>query len=183
MMSYNNKFRKNLLEQISSLSSTEHGEIFKMIRTHEVNFTQNKNGVFFNLSVLDDTLIEEIHNFVSYCVSNKKQLDEYECKLNECKLNNNFDTILNIPLDKMEKFEQNPVQKEDWSCLNNLQSSKTQRLVNFIEKMSLDKEKVVKKKANVKFCNARKKYAKRTVVDKKLEELDCELLPDTPLVC
>ena len=175
-MAYNNKFRKSLLEQISSLSSTEHGEIFKMLRNHGINFTQNKNGIFFNLTALDDSLVEEIYNFVSYCVSNKKQLDEYDKKLNECKLNNNFETILNIPLDKMEKFDDKLPEKNEWSCIDTMQSSKTQRLVNFIEKMSLDKEKIVKKKANVKFYNARKKYAKKTLVDRKNEDLDCELV-------
>ena len=177
-MKYNNKYRKNLFEKINSLSSTEHEEILKIIKLKNVNFSQNKNGVFFNLSVLDDEVIEYIEDFVNFCLSNNKDLDEYDKKINECKMNNNFDTILNISLDKMEKLDETELSKkdkhEDWECLNNLNSKKTQRLINFIEKLTNDKEKIGKKKANVKFHNARKKYSKRVMSDKKNEEFGQE---------
>lgn len=173
-MKYSNKFKKILFEKIASLSSTEHEEILKIIKSKDINYSQNKNGVFFNLSVLDDDTIEYINNFVEYCLSNKKELDEYDKKLNDCKLNNNFDTIMNISLDKMEKLDEEEFHRKDnhdgWESINTLPNKKTQRLINFIEKMTNDKEKCGKKKTNVKFHNARKKYSKKVYNDRKYDD-------------
>lgn len=186
MSKYNNKYRKALLRKVSDLSSTEHEEILKIIKNGNVNFSQNKNGVFFNLSILEDNIIEEIDKFVDFCLSNNKDLDEYDKKINECKLNNNFDTILNISLDKMEKLDETELaneKKDDWECLNTLSSKKTQRLINFIEKMTNDKEKLGKKKANVKFHNARKKFSKKNL-DKRCDDAleEDELVEDSYLI-
>jgi hypothetical protein len=173
-MKYSNKYKKALFEKISSLSSTEHEEILKIIKGKDINFSQNKNGVFFNLSVLEDDVIEYINNFVEFCLSNKKDLDEYDKKLNDCKINNNFDTIMNISLDKMEKLDEEEFLNKDkddgWESINTLSSKKTQRIINFIEKMTNDKDKCVKKKTNVKFHNARKKYSKKVYNDRRYDD-------------
>lgn len=177
-MKYSSKFKKALFEKISSLSSTEHEEILKIIKSKDINYSQNKNGVFFNLSVLDDGTIEYISDFVEFCLSNKKDLDEYDKKLNDCKLNNNFDTIMNISLDKMERLDEEEFLNKDkddtWEKINELPSKKTQRIINFIEKMTNDKDKCGKKKTNIKFHNARKKYSKRVYSERKYEELVCD---------
>lgn len=161
---YSNKFRKILFDKISNLSTTEHEEIFKMVKSNDISFTQNKNGIFFNISTIDDCVIEEIDNFVTYCMSNKTILDEYDKKLNECKINNNFDNIIPaayvdapcLYLDHAVK-----INDDEWVCLSSIDSKKIQKITNFVEKMAVDREKIGKKKMNVKFHNARKKYAKR----------------------
>lgn len=174
-MKYSSKVKKALFEKIRSLSSTEHEEILKIVKSKDINYSQNKNGVFFNLSVLDDETIEYINKFVEFCLSNKKDLDEYDKKLNDCKLNNNFDTIMNISLDKMERLDEEEFLNKDkddgWEKIDDLPSRKTQRIINFIEKMTNDKEKCGKKKTNIKFHNARKKYSKRVYNERKYEEM------------
>ena len=91
---YSNKYKKLLFEKINSLSSTEHEEVFKIIKSNNINYSKNKNGVFFNISNIHDDIVKHIDEFVLFCVSNKKELDEYDKKLNECKLNNNFQNIM-----------------------------------------------------------------------------------------
>jgi hypothetical protein len=147
---------KYLFEKISVLSKMEHDEIFKIIK-EKTTYSKNKNGIFFNLSNLDKSTIIEIENFVKYCISNKQDLDDYDKKINECKLNNNYNNIMNISnID--EEINKKPI--EDWNEIVN-DAKCLQKISSFIDKIMLDKDKIGKKKVNVKFNNAKKRYAKK----------------------
>jgi hypothetical protein len=180
MQKYSNKYRKILFDKIINLSETEHEEIYKIIRDNDISFTQNKNGIFFNLSTIDDELIDEIDKFVVYCLNNKTILDEYDKKLNECKINNNFDNI--IPSNESDQFMEHSVKSskedEEWMCLSTLENRKMQKIQVFIDKMSTDRDKIWKKKMNVKFHNARKKYSKKIMTDKRIDNEDNELFKE-----
>ncbi len=167
---YPNKLRKLLFEKINSLSSTEHEEIYRIIINHSVNTSKNKNGVFFNLSGIDDDVIEQIDTFVNYCISNKHELDEYDKRLNECKLNNNYGDIMNmnIKLEQLADIEKKMKPKDDWSKLK-LDAKSTSKLTCLVEKLNDEHDKLHVKKMNSKFINAKKKYSKRIVCDKKFE--------------
>lgn len=73
------------------LGPTEHFEIYKMLCRHNIVYTKNNNGIFVNLSTLDDKVVDNIQRFVEFYIDNKKKLDEYDKQLNECKLFNNGD--------------------------------------------------------------------------------------------
>lgn len=175
---YNNKFRKVLFEKINTMTRTEHEEIFKIIRekNSDVNYSRNKNGVFLNLSSLTDDTIEHINNFVNYCISNKKELDDYDKKINECKINNNFNNIV-VSLDNVPR--QNLIEPlEDWNSIVTEPKS-IQKITTFVEKMINDHDRIGKKKANQKFSNAKKKFSKKVCIERKFEtedstELYCE---------
>lgn len=168
---YNNKQRKVLYDKINTLSGTEHEEIFKIVKSHGISFSQNKNGIFFNLSVLTDEIVKEIENFVSYCMSNKQELDEYDKIINECKMSNHLkmpvSTQLNTSLGGMGRMEvdANPkktglLQSASWNNLK-LHEGVVEKFVKFVDRMNADKEKVCKKKINLKFNNAKKRYSKK----------------------
>ena len=169
---YTNKFRKNLLEKISGLSTTEHEEVFKIIKNNDIQFTQNKNGIFFNMSVLSDDVISEIDIFVTFCFKNSKELDEYDKKLNECKLSQTINTM--IPHSQTtETFVENNhsfkiKDNNEWSFLTSIDEKKMKNITNFIDKMNTDHEKIGKKNVNVKFYNAQKKYMKKHISEKKI---------------
>lgn len=167
---YNNKFRKTLFEKINGMTKTEHEEIFKIIRTNNSNtsYSKNKNGVFFNMSTLDNPVIEKIDNFVNYCMNNKKELDDYDKKINECKINNN---LVHIIPRGLEDVTRPLAQQEDWATVTNEPKS-IQKITQFIEKLMSDYEKIGKKKINQKFSNAKKKYSKKACVERKFETED-----------
>lgn len=181
MEKYSNKQKKNLFEKISSLSKTEHEEIYKILIKHNsnnpkqnINFSKNKNGVFFNLSCITDELFEQLDNFVNYCISNQKNLDDYDKKINECKINNNYNNIIHINFETMPK-EHIELQKiaseiEDWNAIIS-DAKSIQRVSNYVEKLMTDRDKVGKKKVNAKFNNAKKKFSKKVYNDqtKKIE--------------
>jgi hypothetical protein len=155
-MKYNNKFRKNLYERIGTLSATEHEEIFKIIQKHDVQFMQNKNGIFFNISTIDDAIVEDLDNFIKYCMSNKSELDEYDKRLNECKMNHNLSSIASNS--QKPVLIEGSLTLDEWSMVD---TTKLLKFNSFVERMNADKDKVSKKKVNVKFHNAKKKYSKK----------------------
>jgi len=167
---YNNKFRKQLFEKINSLSSTEHEEIYRIISTKSINTSKNKNGIFFNLSGIDEDVIEQIDTFVNYCISNKHELDEYDKRLNECKLNNKYSDIvnMNIRLEELIDLEKKNKPKDDWSKVK-LDNKYTAKFTMLVDKMSEDRDKLHMKKLNSKFINAKKKYSKKIAGDKKID--------------
>ena len=187
MDKYTNKHKRQLFSKINALSKTEHEEIYKILKKHNtnnpdslINFSKNKNGIFFNLSDIDDVLFEELDNFVTYCINNKKDLDDYDKKINECKINNNYNNIIHInPENNIAKEESNQEKPtEDWNNII-VDPKSVQRVANYVEKLMADRDRIGKKKINAKFNNARKKFAKKVISDKKIDvegfkDLECE---------
>ena len=176
---YSNKFRKQLLGRINSLSATEHEEIFNLIKRHDLTYTQNKNGIFFNLSTLPDSVVEEITKLVDFCASQKKELDEYDIRMNECKINSSVQRM-----DIKKHFEENEKQKlsQVESIQQKLTATSAEKLTTFVEKIKQDRDKIGKKKTNMSFLNAKKKFLKRSGERKIEKELVDELAPEQPRI-
>uniref|UniRef100_A0A6C0EXX5 NET domain-containing protein n=1 Tax=viral metagenome TaxID=1070528 RepID=A0A6C0EXX5_9ZZZZ len=66
---------KNKIEQLSEHELTE---IFKIIKNNNEKYSTNKNGIFINLSTLKKCSIQEISNFISFCETNNKIIDQDE---------------------------------------------------------------------------------------------------------
>lgn len=93
---YTARQRKQLIQRTQELGPTEHEEIFKILSTSGIGHTRNKNGVFINLSSVPDEVLCLVHKFVDFCIGNKHDLDEYDKRLNECKLNQNYQAFLRV---------------------------------------------------------------------------------------
>lgn len=190
---YPNRIRKQIMTKISLLSETAHKEIFKILKATNIPFTQNSNGMFFNFSLVDDATVKQIDDFVEFCLKNESQLDEYDQKLNECKISKNYSVMfpkltnnadgesidgdtasqqVNKPISRNltdvinEQSKKAP--KNDWQKL--LQETKTtEKLTSFVNMLEDNLEKIVKKRVNTKYINAKKKYSRRVAVDKKFD--------------
>lgn len=169
IIKFNNKFKKALFEKINSLSSTEHEEIYRIINDNNVNISRNRNGIFFNISSVDDDIVDQIATFVDYCISNKDQLDEYDKKLNECKLSNKYGQVIDMNI-KLEHLGVNDKQRkqDDWSKVK-IDAKNVNKFITFVEKFNEDRDKLYQKKINSKFINAKKKYSRKITVEKKFE--------------
>ena len=71
------------MQQIQELGHTEHDEIFKIFVNNDVEYTKNNNGIFVNLSIVNDAVLDTLATFVSFCMQNKAQLDEYDKAINQ----------------------------------------------------------------------------------------------------
>lgn len=74
----NIKFLRKLQENVTKLDKLEQYEIFKIIKTYNNKLTENKNGIFINLSSLERDCIIKINNFITYSLDNRKRLDNME---------------------------------------------------------------------------------------------------------
>lgn len=155
--------RRQLNEKIQTLGNTEHLEIFKILQDNNVLFSENQNGIFFNLTTLDDHVLKQINDFVNYCCENKTELDEYDKRLKECKFRNNISNIMKVsgyqsginePVDK----------KERWKDLIE-EVDKTHIVKDFIDKIHMNAEKQCAKRSGGKYVMSRKKFMKRNVAD------------------
>lgn len=168
--------RKSLMEKIAKLGETEHQEIYKILKTNDVNYTQNNNGIFFNLTTLSDDVFKQIEKFVFYCHENKVELDEYDQKLNECKYMNNINQILknpkhlyysssiNEPMTKKERI------KELFEDID-----KSNIVKDFVEKMNTNVERVILKRTGTKYAMAKKRFLRKVPNDSEIyDELEVE---------
>lgn len=177
---FTNRQRKMLRDKINKLSQTEHDEIFKILKNNEVRFTQNKNGVFFDISFLSLEVALEVERFVDFCTNNQVELDEYDKQINECKMNNCFDRLKNsVPL--TSAITSNVV-LDDWQGL--LQETRSnEKIAAFVSLLENSCDKLCVKRANTKFINAKKKYSKKTIMDKKNDtDLYDNLTPEVYMI-
>jgi hypothetical protein len=65
--------RKNFLEQMSQLSRTELEEIFRIIRRHNDIFSENTNGIFFDVSALKEETFTAMYEFMEFCMKNREE--------------------------------------------------------------------------------------------------------------
>ena len=151
-----NRKKRTLVDKINHLGPTEHMEILKLLKEHGALYTENANGVFFNLTTLEQSAFDKIDEFVEYCCDNKRELDEYDQKLQECKYYSTKPRIL-LPNNIRE-----PVSKSD--CLKDVMEvvDKPETIQDFVQKLHNTGERVSTKKINSKFALARKRFLKRS---------------------
>lgn len=65
---------------IESMDKTNQIEVLRLLQNHLAVLNENKNGIYINLSELDENIIEKIYNFVDYIHNqdNKLIVDESE---------------------------------------------------------------------------------------------------------
>lgn len=59
--------RKHALEDFKSLDKDEYEEIFRIIKRNNIPFTENNNGVHFDLCYVDQETILQILKFLELC--------------------------------------------------------------------------------------------------------------------
>jgi hypothetical protein len=93
---YNSIFRKNLKDKISKLNSkSDYLYIYRIILDELGDkMSINRNGVYFNLNILNDNTIELINNFISDKIDSEinteQQKIKYESYSKETTVQNEF---------------------------------------------------------------------------------------------
>lgn len=68
--------RKELLENMKVLSKTEKEDIFRILKTENEQFSENSNGIFFDLTTIKNTTFMEILNMITLSKQKKQEQDE-----------------------------------------------------------------------------------------------------------
>jgi len=77
-MSYDE--RKKIFDTIHALVQPEQEEIFRIIRKHKISYSENSNGIFFDLSALPDNTFLQIKDYIQFCLTTR---NEHENRLKE----------------------------------------------------------------------------------------------------
>ena len=78
---------KDVKDKIELLSKSYQIEIGRLLKKNNVSLDENKNGVFINLSELDQSVLKEITEYLSYANKQELQLKNIEIKQEELKDN------------------------------------------------------------------------------------------------
>jgi hypothetical protein len=174
--------RKLLADRISMMTATEHEEIFRVLESYDIKYTSNANGVFFNLTGVPTEAIERISGFVEFCMGNRSELDEYDKRLNECKMNNDLGGTTGSGGDGdwvvhgdgqcvgegrfqvSATTEKKTKTKGGWDVVSTtLTISERERLRSLASAIADERDAIVKRKDATRFAAAKKRYAKRCV--------------------
>ena len=69
---------KTLRNTIQSFSKEKQLDIFKMCKSSNIFFTENNNGIFINLTELNNIQLLELQKYVNYIVEQETQIEKVE---------------------------------------------------------------------------------------------------------
>jgi len=67
-----------LKEGIEHMPIVHQIEILRILHTKHTQINENKNGVFVNISKLNNELLQELYDYMTYVIKQEKQLNEVE---------------------------------------------------------------------------------------------------------
>jgi hypothetical protein len=74
--------RKAFLPGLQGLSKSEYIEILRILKDHNMPYSENLNGVFFNLCTISNEAFEALQLFRRFTVTNKEALGDREKVMN-----------------------------------------------------------------------------------------------------
>jgi hypothetical protein len=75
-MVYSLADKKVIMTRIQNLKSKKHYlHIYKIIKDNNVNYSQNMNGIFINLTNIEDPILDKIIEYLSYVESRNSEID------------------------------------------------------------------------------------------------------------
>lgn len=68
--------KESLKDQIDKLDTIEHRQIYNIIKGYQPQTTKVQNGVLVSTDTLNDSCLQEIEKYVSFCLDQRKRIDE-----------------------------------------------------------------------------------------------------------
>jgi hypothetical protein len=65
--------RKKLFEYFKLLVKPEQEEIFRIIRKTKETYTENSNGIFFDLSSISEDCFSQIKEYLDFCLKTRQE--------------------------------------------------------------------------------------------------------------
>ena len=72
-----------LRDEIEKLDKSNHLEILKIFKKHNISFSENKNGSFINLNFIDDFILSEVKEYILYLKNQENLINELEVQKKE----------------------------------------------------------------------------------------------------
>ncbi len=68
--------RKEFCKEMNNLSRSELEELYRILRREGGLFSENSNGIFFDVAALPAPVFDALWKFLQFCKSNAKDLEE-----------------------------------------------------------------------------------------------------------
>lgn len=75
--------RRLLLEELKGLTKAEHEKVFLILRSKRAEFSENSNGVFFDVVALSAEVLTELKAYMKYCKTVRQDQAEREREMEE----------------------------------------------------------------------------------------------------
>lgn len=72
--------RNYIFDNIKSLVASEYEEVFRIIRKNKESYSENSNGVFFDLSSVGYNTLHKIKEYIDFCLKTRQ---EHEVRLKD----------------------------------------------------------------------------------------------------
>lgn len=79
--------RKKCLEELKKLVKSEQEQVFLILKRHKVEYSENSNGIFFDLSRVVKEAFEEIQKFLTFCQANRTEFEARDREMENSRLN------------------------------------------------------------------------------------------------
>jgi len=76
MNTFSRTVKETLKDQLDKLETNEHRQIFDIVKKYTQEFTKTEKGVLVSTNVLTDECLTEIQKYVTFCVDQKKRMDD-----------------------------------------------------------------------------------------------------------
>jgi hypothetical protein len=75
-MEYSLNDKKGIMTRINNLKNKKYYiEIYKIIKENNVLYSQNNNGIFINLTNIEDSILDKIVKYLDYIESRNSEID------------------------------------------------------------------------------------------------------------
>lgn len=78
----NYEAKKAMLDDIKDFSKDECQELFRILKQNNVQYTENSNGIFFDLVPIDNDTFYKLQNFIDFTKAQKKSEEVRVSELN-----------------------------------------------------------------------------------------------------
>jgi hypothetical protein len=84
--------RRIFLESLKGLTKAEYVEIVRILQKYEAPFSENHNGIFLNLSTMEQGVFEELEKFLIFTQTNRQKLSDRDSLLSTLLVQQGSDT-------------------------------------------------------------------------------------------
>jgi hypothetical protein len=74
--------RKCFLEELKHLTNDQYQEVFRIIKRNEVEFSENSNGIFFDIASLSSDIFKQLEQIIELSKVQNKSEEERNKELN-----------------------------------------------------------------------------------------------------
>lgn len=65
--------KKKLHENLKHLVKSEYEQIFRILKKYNEPYTENSNGIFFDVTNISNDTYEDMQKFLDFCLENRRQ--------------------------------------------------------------------------------------------------------------